>query len=216
MALRTLLIAVFLFCVTAPALAESDSVAPRIDFSLGAHLAFTPADVCQRDSDVVGCSGQGTAGLQAAVIWRPFEQLGFGPTLAIAGKPGDDTGSAGSADQHDVQMWRLALEGRYFLSERTRSGLYLALEGGAVFINETRTLGRREDSVTQSGGLLGAGLGYTLALPFGLGVGVSLRGFYTFMPEEAPDLGSTDYEAHAWGGLPWIALAIDGSFGIGL
>lgn len=119
----------------------------------------------------------------------------------------------GGWDAHDVLMWRLALEGRYHLGARTRAGLYLAGSAGAVFMVETRTLGPREASVTQSGALLGAAVGYVFGLPLGFGVALSLRGYYTFMSDDAPDLGSADYEAHAWGALPWIGLAVDVSLG---
>lgn len=196
----------------APARAESNPVAPRLDLELGAHWMLSPESACQRDSDVVGCSGQGFLGAQAAVIYRPVDRFSLGPSIALGGQPGREI-SAGGWDAHDVQMWRLALEGRYHVGARTRAGLYLAASAGAAFMAETRTLGPREASVTQSGALLGAAVGYSFALPFGLGAAVSLRGYYTFMSDNAPDLGSADYEAHAWGALPWIGLAVDATLG---
>jgi hypothetical protein len=207
----------------ARAAAQSEPVAPRLDLYVGAHYALGLGKVCQRDFDVDSCSdGEGFLGAHGLVLLRPFEHWSFGPSVAYSVTPSTASTSAGSFDS-ELSLLRVSAEARYWLSARRRSGLYLAAEAGLASMSETLSLNDRRDaptlpsksSVSQAAPLLGAGLGLSLALPFGLGLAPSVRAFATFFGDD-PESFNTDLEAHQLGTLYWLALYVDGSFGFSL
>jgi hypothetical protein len=210
-----------------PARAAADPprepVAPRVELYVGAHYALGLGDVCQRDADVEACStGESFLGAHALVMYRPFDHWSFGPSVAYGVRPGGASTSAGSFDS-ELSLLRVAAEARYWPSKHRRLGLYLAAEAGLASMNEqlsvsdgsAETVLPSRSSVSQAAPLLGAGLGLGIALPFGLGVVPSVRGFATFFSED-PDGFSTDLDAHSFGTLYWVALCVDGTFGFGI
>jgi hypothetical protein len=219
--------AVGLSLLLAPARAAAEParepVAPRVELYVGAHYALGLGDVCQRDLDVEACSnGESFLGAHALVLYRPFDHWSFGPSFAYGVRPGGASTSAGSFDS-ELSLLRVTAEARYWPSARRRLGLYLAAEAGLASMSEELSVsdGNAEtqlpsrSSVSQAAPLLGAGLGLGIALPFGLGVVPSVRGFATFFSDE-PDSFSADLEAHSFGALYWVALCVDGTFGFGL
>lgn len=207
----------------APAAAQSEPVAPRLDVFVGGHYALGLGRVCQRDADVDACTtGESFVGAHALSLLRPFEHWSFGPSVAYSVTPSTASTGAGSFGS-ELSLLRVSAEARYWLSTRRRSGLYLAGEAGLASMTETLSLNQRRDgamlpptsSVSQAAPLLGAGLGLSLALPFGLGVVPSVRAFATFFGDD-PGSFTTDLEAHRLGTLYWLALCLDGSFGFSL
>jgi hypothetical protein len=221
-------LAAFLLWAGLPALAlaasavraqQAEPVAPRLDVFVGGHYALGLGDVCQRDLDVDSCSdGESFIGAQALVMYRPFDHWSFGPSVAYGVTPGSASTSAGSFDS-ELSLLRVSAEARYWLATRRRLGLYLAAEAGLASMSEQLSA-RGDDplpsksSVSQAAPLLGAGIGLGLALPFGLGVVPSVRGFATFFGTDAESFNS-DLEAHSLGTLYWVALCVDANLGFG-
>lgn len=209
---------------SAAAYEPREPVAPRLDVYVGAHYALGLGDICQRDLDVDGCStGESFVGAHALVLYRPWEHWSLGPSVAYGVRPGAGSTSAGSFDS-ELSLLRVSAEARYWAAARRRLGLYLAVELGLASIEEELiardgSAGGRlpaETSISQAAPLVGAGLGLGLALPFGLGLVPSVRGFATFFSDQPPDSFTADLEAHSFGTLYWVALCVDGTFGFGL
>ena len=219
----TLLLALALALGPARAAAQSgrnEPVAPRFDLFVGGHYALGLGDVCQRDVDVDACStGESFLGAQALVMIRPFDHWSFGPSVSYGVRAGSKSTSAGSFDS-ELSLLRVTAEARYWMATRRRLGLYLAAEAGLASMNEELRANGTEaslpskSSVSQAAPLLGAGVGLGLALPFELGIVPSLRGFATFFGQDAESF-TPDVEAHSFGTLYWVALCLDGTFGLG-
>jgi hypothetical protein len=146
---------------------------------------------------------------------RPVNRFALGPMLAYDAQLGSHRITVGGEKtDYGRQLWRLALEARWYSRRVAVGGLFLSLQGGVAWLTDTVTpAGAAETGATQTAPMFGLGLGGAFVPYRGFGISLALQGFVTLLSRSAPSLAVGFGKAYAYGALGFIGITLSLAFG---
>jgi hypothetical protein len=196
---------------------------PPVEVGVGGFGEMDFGQICQRRSDVIGCTnGTAFAGVSLAPRWRVSSLFSLGAVGAVGWVPGGVSGEASSDGSHKdfrPKQWRLEAEARWHPFRVDGVDPWLGLDAGLAAIIDSLDAyapgGGTSGSVsaTQLGLAGGAGLGIDFPATSFLALGVELRVAMKSLGHQPPMLDAvSDIQAHEFGTLTALSLAVSGTF----
>jgi hypothetical protein len=196
---------------------------PPLEFAMGAFAEGDFGTICQRNSDVVGCSNSALfAGFTLSPRWRFSPLLSVGVLGAVGWQPSGSSTDAGSDGSHldpRLMQLRLEAEARWHPLGAGSPDLWLATDAGIIGISETLYeygpggILSGSSSATELGPTAGAALGVDFATTQFLSLGFELRAAVRALGHGAPVLDpARGITAHDFGTLGALSLALNGTF----
>jgi hypothetical protein len=205
-----------LWCAT-PLRAEASKA--TVSVGAGVHVLSSLRQVCQRDSDVIGCSpwwpfvGIEVGGEYRFTDWLAMGLRGYGSKDLDAS---ESVSSTGESEDRDLWLWRLSTAARFF-PLIFPDGIWLGAELGVAFlVDSLDAFDRSGDQTsarwtTQIAPLLGAALGWEINLSEAFILELELRTQLIALGENPRELKREVY-SREFGIAPWLGLGVGGAY----